>query len=118
METMSSLSVASITGRAGLRMKQSVTVVMVVLMSMLYAVFCQAQIIGTGQLGTARRAHTATLLDGGKVLIVGGDNQDGMVGQAEVFDPVANTSSPGASLTTARTDHSATKFLTPLHELS
>ena len=110
METKSSLSVASITGRAGLRMKQSVTVLMVVLMSMLYAVFCQAQIIGTGQLGTARRAHTATLLDSGKVLIVGGDNQAGMVGPAEVFDPVANTSSPGASLMTPRTDHSATKL--------
>jgi hypothetical protein len=66
METKSSLSVASITVRAGLRMKQSVTVVMVVLMSMLYALICQAQILGTGQL-TARRSHTATLLQDGKI---------------------------------------------------
>ena len=91
-------------------MKRSVTAMMVLLTSMLYAVFCQAQILGTGQLAIERRAHTATLLQDGKVLIVGGDNQNGMVGQAEVFDPVAQSSSPGPSLATARTDHTATRL--------
>jgi len=70
-----------------------------------------AQIVGSAQLAVERRAHSATLLDGGTVLIVGGDNQNGMVGQAEVFDPVAQTSSLAASLANARTDHSATKLV-------
>src|SRR5882762_10465920 len=109
METKSSLSVASATGRAGLRLKQSVTVVMVVLMSMLYAVICQAQIIGTGQLNSARRSHTATLLQDGKILIVGGDAVTGLVGQAEIFDPASLTSSNIAANPIAlRTDHTAT----------
>ena len=69
-----------------------------------------AQIIGTTQLNIERRGHTATLLDDGKVLIVGGDNQNGMISQAEIFDPASqNTSLSGAS-TIARTDHTATKL--------
>lgn len=48
-----------------------------------------AQIVGSAQLNVERRAHTATLLDDGKVLIVVGDNQSGMIGQAELLDPVA-----------------------------
>jgi len=110
MEMESSMSVAGATRRGSLHMKRSITVMMVLLTGMLYAVFCQAQILGTGQLAIERRAHTATLLQDGKVLIVGGDNQNGVVGQAEVFDPVAQSSSPGASLATARTDHTATRL--------
>ena len=91
-------------------MKRSVTAMMVLMVSLLCAAFCQAQIVGSALLNVERRAHTATLLNDGKVLIVGGDNQNGMVGPAEVFDPVANIASPGASLMTARTDHSATKL--------
>jgi MBG domain/Kelch motif/Galactose oxidase, central domain len=109
METKSSVSVASITGRAGLRLKQSVTVVMVVLMSMFYAVICQAQILGTGQLNSARRSHTATLLQDGKILVVGGDAASGLVGHAEIFDPASLTSSNIAANPIAlRTDHTAT----------
>jgi len=90
-------------------MKRSFTAVLVVMMSMLYAVYCQAQILGTGQLGAARRAHTATLLQDGKILIVGGDNENGMVGPAEIFDPAALTSSNIAANPIAlRTDHTAT----------
>jgi YDG domain/Divergent InlB B-repeat domain/Galactose oxidase, central domain len=67
-----------------------------------------AQILGTGQLNVERRSHTATLLQDGKVLIVGGDNQNGIVSQAEIFDPVSRTSALAAALITPRTDHSAT----------
>src|ERR1043165_3704033 len=55
--------------------------------NMTYAVPTFAQIIGTAQLNIERRGHTATLLDDGKVLIVGGDNQSGMISQAEIYDP-------------------------------
>ena len=69
-----------------------------------------AQILASAQLNVERRGHTATLLDDGKVLIVGGDNQGGMVSQAETFDPVARTASLAASSITARTDHTATRL--------
>jgi len=90
-------------------MKRLVTAIMVVMVSLLYVTLCQAQIIGTGQLGTARRGHTATLLQDGKVLIAGGDNATGLVGTAEIFDPIAVTSSNTASNPLSpRTDHTAT----------
>ena len=90
-------------------MRRSLAAVMVLLAGMLYAVICQAQILGTGQLNTARRSHTATLLQDGKILIVGGDDASGLVGQAELFDPASLTSSNiAANPITLRTDHTAT----------
>jgi len=80
------------------------------LAGMASAVPALAQIIGTAQLHVERRGHTATLLEDGKVLIVGGDNQSGMVTQAEVFDPVAQASSLAASSAIGRTDHTATRL--------
>ena len=69
-----------------------------------------AQILGTAQLNVERRGHSATLLEDGKVLIVGGDNLNGMVSQAEIVDPVSQTSSLVAASITARTDHTATRL--------
>ena len=69
-----------------------------------------AQILGTAQLNVERRGHSATLLEDGKVLIVGGDNLNRMVSQAEIVDPVSQTSSLVAASTTARTDHTATRL--------
>jgi len=83
---------------------------MAIMMSLVSAAFCQAQIVGSALLNVERRAHTATLLNDGRVLIVGGDNQNGFIAQSEVFDPVAQASLLGASLANARTDHSATKL--------
>src|SRR5687767_9511435 len=80
----------------------------VLLANLLYSTSAFAQILGTGQLNIERRSHTATLLQDGKVLIVGGDNQNGMVSQAEIFDPVSQTSALAGSLISARTDHTAT----------
>ena len=69
-----------------------------------------AQILGTAQLNVERRGHSATLLEDGRVLIVGGDNLNGVVSQAEIFDPVSQTSSVIAASITARTDHTATRL--------
>src|ERR1043166_7813723 len=71
------------------------------------AVSAHAQIIDGVSLNVERRGHSATLLKDGRVLIVGGENTAGLVGQAEIFDPSSNTFLVlGAS--SARTDHTAT----------
>jgi len=56
--------------------------------------------------GVARHGHTATLLDGGKVLVVGGDGD----GTAEVFDASSSTSAVTGGLSIPRFDHTATKL--------
>jgi hypothetical protein len=63
-----------------------------------------------GSLITPRFGHTATLMPGGKVLIVGGqDVNNNILASAELYDPVTGTFSPTAgSLTTARESHTAT----------
>jgi len=109
MEKKSSLAVLRASSHGGLRKGRPVASVIVFLLSILYSVFCQAQVLGTGQLIVERRGHTATLLEDGKVLIVGGDNATGAVSQAEIFDPVSRTSIVAAS-SAARTDHTATRF--------
>jgi hypothetical protein len=81
-----------------------------VLANLLYSTSAFSQIVGIGQLNVERRSHTATLLENGKVLIVGGDNQNGIVSQAEIFDPVSQVSALAAALITPRTDHSATRL--------
>ena len=61
-----------------------------------------------GSLATARDAHSATLLQNGKVLVAGGLDGGGYLASAELYDPGANTSSPAGNLTTARESHRAT----------
>ena len=85
-------------------------VVVGLLVDIAYTVPSLAQIVATGQLNIERRAHTATVLDDGKVLIVGGDNQSGMVSQAELLDPASQMSSLMAASIVARTDHTATRL--------
>lgn len=70
----------------------------------------------TGNLGTARTAHAATLLKNGNVLVTGGlvySTQAGSpigsgLSSAELFDPTKGTFAPTASMTAGRGGHSAT----------
>jgi hypothetical protein len=58
-----------------------------------------------------RSYHTATLLNNGKVLIVGGysDNSANAIASAEIYDPASQTFSPTVgSLNAARGQHTAT----------
>jgi hypothetical protein len=60
----------------------------------------------TGSLATGRTGSTATLLDSGKVLVVGGQYiGDGtQTSSAEVFDPATGTWKSGGHLTVTRSD--------------
>src|SRR6266542_4147513 len=58
-----------------------------------------------------RRAHSATQLADGRVLIVGGENGGGLISQSEIFDPTAGTFSVGGNLSDPRADHSAIRLV-------
>ncbi len=60
------------------------------------------------QLNIQRHGHTATLLNDGTVLVTGGENQHGLVSEAELFDPTGNVFRVIGSLKNPRADHTAT----------
>ena len=66
----------------------------------------------TGSMSVTRVFHTATLLPGGKVLIVGGQDRTDALGvphaTAEVYDPATGTFSRTGDMTSRRYGHSAT----------
>lgn len=63
----------------------------------------------TRPLNHARRYHSATLLDDGKVLVVGGRDSEGVLASAELYEPTTRTWSELAALNIeARRDHTAT----------
>jgi hypothetical protein len=61
-----------------------------------------------GNLSVARRHHTSTLLQDGTVLIAGGENRNGGVSAAEVYDPAAGTFTSVAAMLRERYKHTAT----------
>ena len=67
-----------------------------------------AAFAATGSMGTARAFHTATLLPGGKVLVVGGTHTGDFLASAELYDPGTETWTATGSLGTARAFHTAT----------
>ncbi len=64
----------------------------------------------TGDMVEARYYHTATLLQNGKVLVVGGDPPDEWASRAtaELYDPLAGTFQLTGSMSTGRDEHTAT----------
>lgn len=68
----------------------------------------------TGSMTTTRASHTATLLPGGKVLIAGGEHTDNTnyqslaLASAELYDPATGTFTATGSMSTSRSDHTAT----------
>jgi hypothetical protein len=65
-----------------------------------------AQVLGAGQLAVERRGHSATLLNDGRILVVGGENAAGPTAQSELIDPSSGAVSAGP-VSGARTDHAA-----------
>ena len=74
------------------------------------------RIVATGSLTTSRYHHTATLLSDGRVLIAGGDHESctnsgcttSYFDSAELYDPSTGTFRLTGSMTTPRSDHTAT----------
>ena len=62
----------------------------------------------TGDMGTERASHTATLLANGKVLITGGYNNTEVLATAELFDPATGTFTSTGAMSTPRFSHTAT----------
>jgi hypothetical protein len=69
-----------------------------------------SKFVVTGSMSVGRYSHTATLLNTGKVLIVGGLGGSGgpPLNSAELFDPATGAFSSTGILITARSDHTAT----------
>jgi N-acetylneuraminic acid mutarotase len=64
----------------------------------------------TASLAQARYNHTATLLPGGKVLVLGGEDLNGVVSGVELFDAVTATWSNPSVMATPRSKHTSTQL--------
>ncbi len=62
----------------------------------------------TGRLTTAHQFHTATLLNSGKVLVDGGDEDAAYMASCEIYDPLMGQWSPATIMGKPRTFHTAT----------
>ncbi|HLN99847.1 MAG TPA: kelch repeat-containing protein [Pyrinomonadaceae bacterium] len=62
----------------------------------------------TGNLNSGRDSQTATLLTNGKVLVTGGNDSNGTLKSAELYDPATGTWSITGNLKTSRAFHTAT----------
>ncbi|MGX9728938.1 MAG: kelch repeat-containing protein [Candidatus Electronema sp. VV] len=61
----------------------------------------------TGSMSTPRQNFTATVLNDGRVLAVGGMNADGYLASAELYDPATGQWSSAGSMSSARRLHKA-----------
>ena len=92
--------------RPGARAMAVATIAIWVMQMMSWTV--SAQVVSTASLTVERAAHTATRLNDGRVLIVGGQNASGPLASAEIYDPATGTVLATGSLATPRTNHAAT----------
>ncbi|HUG10679.1 MAG TPA: kelch repeat-containing protein, partial [Opitutaceae bacterium] len=67
-----------------------------------------SQVSEAGSLVVPRKGHTATVLNDGRVLIVGGRDAAGDLASAELFDPTSRSFSWIGAMETARSGHAAT----------
>lgn len=58
--------------------------------------------VPAASLATARLLHSATLLPNGKVLVAGGQGNDGLITAAELYDPANNTWTEAGSMAALR----------------
>ncbi|MBI1761329.1 MAG: hypothetical protein HYR56_07835 [Acidobacteria bacterium] len=63
-----------------------------------------------GNLNIARQGHAAMRLSDGKILVVGGENANGLIRESEIFNPATHSFITAASLDTARTEHTLTRL--------
>ena len=105
--------------------KKEVSVFLMLMMTFVFVPSCHAQVATDEQktetnfaaegvvspirgMTVKRAAHTATLLNNGKVLIAGGFvGNGGGLSSAEVFDPLTNTFSSTENMTVSRAGHTA-----------
>lgn len=66
--------------------------------------------VATGSLNDARYRQTATLLDDGRVLMVGGTGATAPLASAEIYQPDSGSFVQTASMADARVGHTATKL--------
>jgi len=59
-------------------------------------------------MGTTRAFHTASLLNNGKVVVIGGANSNGELASSELFDPTTKTFTPAGNMVEPRHSHTAT----------
>ena len=65
----------------------------------------------TGQMAAARAQHAAVKLDDGRVLLIGGaDENEQTLASCEIWDPGTGLASPAASMSSPRVLHTATKL--------
>src|ERR1700675_2213222 len=63
-------------------------------------------------MGTGRHSHTATVLAGGRVIVIGGLNVGNALSTTEIFDATTGNVSSTGSMATARALHTATLLQT------
>ncbi len=73
-----------------------------------YPVMIDPSWTATGNLGTPRDSHTATLLPSGKVLVAAGEGFGAALSSAELYDPATGLWTATGSLGTRRESHTAT----------
>jgi hypothetical protein len=69
-----------------------------------------AALRAAGDLNVERRGHAAVELADGRLLVIGGQNENGPVAEAEIYDPASQTFFIVAQSIVARADSTATKL--------
>ena len=86
--------------------RATVGIVLAVVMALAGTGAAQAAWSGVGSLDSGRYNHTATLLNDGRVLVTGGNN-NGPLDSAELYHPATNGWSKAAPMNYARHGHAA-----------